>query len=86
MASHLVGPQLKEMMDAYFAGDVRRAARMHQQYNPLFEGLFITSNPVPVKYAMHLKGLCEPTVRLPLVPPTEEERRQIQDLIHRLNI
>jgi 4-hydroxy-tetrahydrodipicolinate synthase len=86
VASHLVGPQLREMMDAFFAGDVRRAARIHQKYHPLFEGLFITSNPVPVKYAMHLKGLCEPTVRLPLVPPTEEQRRHIQDLLHRLNI
>jgi 4-hydroxy-tetrahydrodipicolinate synthase len=86
VASHLVGPQLKEMMDAFFAGDVRRAARLHQQYAPLFEGLFITSNPVPVKYAMHLKGMCESTVRLPLVPPTEAEQRRIRDLLERLNI
>lgn len=86
VASHLVGPQLKEMMDAFFAGDVRRAARLHQQYAPLFEGLFITSNPVPVKYAMHLKGMCESTVRLPLVPPTEAEQRSIRDLLERLNI
>lgn len=86
VASHLVGPQLKEMMDAFFSGDVTRAARLHQRYSPLFEGLFITSNPVPVKYAVHLKGLCEPTVRLPLVPPTEEERRHIENLIHMLEI
>lgn len=86
VASHLVGPQLKEMMDAFFAGDVRRAARLHQQYAPLFEGLFITSNPVPVKYAMHLKGMCESTVRLPLVPPTEAEQRSIRDLLESLNI
>jgi len=86
VASHLVGSQLREMMDAFFAGDVRRAARIHQEYHPLFEGLFITSNPVPVKYALHVKGLCDPTVRLPLVPPTEEERRRIEDLLRRLNI
>src|SRR5690606_12949852 len=78
VASHLVGSQLREVMDAFFAGDVRRAARIHQEYHPLFEGLFITSNPVPVKYALHVKGLCDPTVRLPLVPPTEEERRRIE--------
>lgn len=86
VASHLVGLQLKEMMEAFFAGDVRRAARLHQQYTPLFEGLFITANPVPVKYAMHLKGLCELTVRLPLVPPTEAEQRHIRDLLEKLHI
>lgn len=86
VAGHLVGPQLKEMMEAFFAGDVRRATQIHQRYAPLFEGLFITSNPVPVKYAMHLKGLCEPTVRLPLVPPTEEEQRQIKNLLSMLNL
>jgi 4-hydroxy-tetrahydrodipicolinate synthase len=86
VASHLVGPRLREMMDAFFAGDVRRAAQIHQRYNPLFEGLFITSNPVPVKYAMHLKGLCEPTVRLPLVPPTEAQQSQIKELLRMLNL
>lgn len=76
VASHLVGNELKEMIEAFFAGDHQRALALHQKLLPIFNGLFMTSNPVPLKYAMSLQGWCEPRVRLPLVEMTEQEKAQ----------
>jgi 4-hydroxy-tetrahydrodipicolinate synthase len=77
VASHLVGLEMKEMIDAYLAGDVQKAAKLHQRYQPAFEGIFLTSSPSPLKYALAKKGLINPTVRLPLVEMTENEKQQV---------
>lgn len=66
VASHLVGRQMKEMVNLYLAGQVREAASIHGMLLPLFRTLFITSNPVPVKTALNLVGLNVGGVRQPL--------------------
>lgn len=66
VASHLVGRQMKEMVNLYLAGQVREAASIHRMLLPLFRTLFITSNPVPVKTALNLVGLNVGGVRQPL--------------------
>lgn len=75
VASHVIGKEMKKMMEAFVAGDHQTAALIHQQSLPVFQGLFITANPVPVKYAMAKLNLCEPWVRLPLVEMTEAEKQ-----------
>ncbi|MCH5586279.1 4-hydroxy-tetrahydrodipicolinate synthase [Shimazuella sp. AN120528] len=84
VASHLVGLEMKEMIDAYLAGDVQKAAKLHQRYQPVFEGIFLTSSPSPLKYALAKKGLIHPTVRLPLVEMTEDEKQQVDRWFHEL--
>lgn len=84
VASHLVGLEMKEMIDAYLAGDVQKAAKLHQRYQPVFEGMFLTSSPSPLKYALSKKGLVNPTVRLPLVEMTEKEKQQVECWFHEL--
>lgn len=81
VASHVIGKQMKEMMDAYFAGEVGKAAELHRKYQPVFEGLFMTSSPVPLKYALSEMGIIPPTVRLPLVEMSEEEKAKAQEWI-----
>jgi len=81
VASHIVGPKIKEMIENYLAGKVEAAARLHRELMPVFKGLFITTNPVPVKTAMALKGFQVGSVRLPLVPASEEIRAKIARLI-----
>ncbi|GAB7388277.1 4-hydroxy-tetrahydrodipicolinate synthase [Bacillaceae bacterium] len=81
VASHVVGHEMKEMMQAFAAGDLQKAAAMHRELLPLFEGLFIAPNPVPVKKALQLKGLDVGSVRLPLVPLTAEESDYIASLL-----
>jgi 4-hydroxy-tetrahydrodipicolinate synthase len=84
VASHLVGLEMKEMIDSYFIGDVQKAAKLHQKYQIVFEGIFLTSSPSPLKYALSKKGLVNPTVRLPLVEMTDKEKQQVDKWFYEL--
>lgn len=77
VASHLAGREIREMIEAFVAGDVRGATAMHLRLWPLFKVLFITTNPVPVKAALALAGFDAGSLRLPLVEATPKERDQI---------
>ena len=57
---------VREMTHAYLAGDVERARRIQLSGLPLVRALFSEVNPIPVKEACALMGLCEPNFRLPL--------------------
>lgn len=84
VASHLAGPQMRQMMDDYTAGRVTAAARMHHRLFPLFKGLFLTTNPIMVKAALKLVGFPVGGLRPPLVEATlqqEEAMRQILEQV-----
>ncbi|AFH64178.1 4-hydroxy-tetrahydrodipicolinate synthase [Paenibacillus caseinilyticus] len=80
VASHVVGKQMKQMIEAYLSGDVKQAAKLHGQLLPVFGGLFTFPSPAPVKAALSLKGLPAGGVRLPLVEANEAERKFIASL------
>lgn len=84
VASHLVGTDIRAMVEAYVGGDVQRAAALHAQLYPIFKGLFECPHPVPnpvaVKYALNLRGIQVGGVRLPLVPASEAESQFIRSL------
>lgn len=86
VASHVVGAEMKEMIDAYFGGAPVQAAQIHQKLFPVFKGLFECPqplpNPVAVKYALTLRGLNVGSVRLPLIAATEDEQGFIRDLFN----
>jgi len=85
VASHIAGKQISEMIGAYVAGEVLRAAEIHQALFPVFKGLFECPHPLPnpsaVKYALELRGLKVGSVRLPLIAPTVEEAAFIEALL-----
>ncbi len=68
VASHLVGRQIQRMIQAFVAGRVDEAAALHRALLPLFNALFVTTNPIPLKYALNQVGFTVGTPRLPLVP------------------
>ncbi|MEA2613861.1 MAG: 4-hydroxy-tetrahydrodipicolinate synthase [Chloroflexota bacterium] len=78
VASHLVGPQIRQMIDLIETGDVAAARKIHEALSPLYNALFITSNPIPVKAALEMLGLPAGVPRLPLVPATAEERDRVR--------
>lgn len=86
VASHVVGAEMKQMIDAFFGGAPVQAAQMHQKLFPVFKGLFECPqplpNPVAVKYALTLRGLNVGSVRLPLIAPTEDEQDFIRTLFN----
>src|SRR6266498_2551060 len=72
VASHLAGPRMAEMIEMIQAGDHAAARKIHEDLMPLYGGLFIVSNPIPIKAAMELAGHPVGPPRLPLVPATPE--------------
>ena len=86
VASHLVGHRLGEMIAAHDKGDVEGAAQINRELVPIFEALFITSNPIPLKAALEMVGLPAGPVRLPLVDATKEERDRVSSALAGLGL
>jgi len=86
VASHLVGLQLKQMINDFVAGKVKEAAAMHLYLMPLMKILFVVSNPVPVKYALNQIGFKAGKPRLPLIEPDAKSAAQIKDILKNYKI
>jgi 4-hydroxy-tetrahydrodipicolinate synthase len=86
VASHLVGLQMKDMMDKYLAGKVAEAAAIHRNLMPLVKALFVVSNPVPVKYALNQIGFKVGKPRLPLVEPDARSAELIKETLRNYKI
>jgi len=86
VASHIVGPQLAEMVRAFEAGNVKHARDLHLSLLGVFKALFVTTNPIPVKTAVALLGLISENFRLPLTPANEDVKRHLIAIMneHRL--
>lgn len=86
VASNVVPKLCKELLYKWDQNDVKGALEIHQKLLPLYKALFIESNPIPVKYAMHYLGLCENEIRLPLTEGSDSVKTQIENIITSLSI
>lgn len=78
VASHIVGDQMREMWDAAASGDLDRVREIDAELTPIYEGLSVTTNPIPLKAALELLGLASGRMRLPLVPADAEQRAAVK--------
>ncbi|MDX9958777.1 MAG: 4-hydroxy-tetrahydrodipicolinate synthase [Spirochaetia bacterium] len=69
------------LVHAALAGDILTARAIHVRLLPVMDALFLESNPVPLKAALELDGLCQGAVRLPLVPACEATRTTLARLL-----
>ncbi len=86
VASHLVGKQIKAMINSFLTGQVEKAAEIHRYLLPLVDALFLVSNPIPVKYALNQVGFPVGKPRLPLTEPTEQEATKIMEMVNQYRI
>ena len=84
--THIVGPQVKEMVRRFRDGDSEGARRIHEELAPAYELLGVTTGPIQIKAALNLLGQDVGGLRLPLVEASEEERAQIRDCLERLGV
>lgn len=82
VAAHVIGDEMKAMVNAWFDGDTAQATKWHLDLFPIFKGIFVTSNPVPVKALLNMMGIKVGGVRLPLVKATPVEMKFLKDLIN----
>jgi 4-hydroxy-tetrahydrodipicolinate synthase len=80
VASHIVGPELREIYDAVQAGDLDRAREIDAGLRPIYE-MISQVNPIPVKAALELLGICSCRARLPIVEADEDQRSEIRGVL-----
>lgn len=78
--SHIAGKQMKQMMDAFWSGDLKMALDIHCRLLPVVDALFppSSSNPIPLKAALKLQGFDCGGLRLPLVEANEAETEAVR--------
>ncbi len=67
VAANIIPQDIVAMIDAFESKDLEKARRIHFKMLPLFKALFLETNPVPLKMAMEMLGMCSSEMRLPLV-------------------
>jgi 4-hydroxy-tetrahydrodipicolinate synthase len=78
VATHLAGERMGEMVRSAKDGDLGTARKINDALYPLYKGLFIVSNPIPLKAAMEMAGQPVGDPRLPLVPASDAERETVR--------
>jgi 4-hydroxy-tetrahydrodipicolinate synthase len=84
--THVVGPQVKEMVRTFHSGDHARAKEIDEQLAPAYELLKVVGNPIAIKAALKLSGHDVGGLRLPLVEATEEETERVRSCLERLGV
>jgi len=86
VASNAIGNHIKEMVEAFFAGDTKKAVGINSKILLFFKTIFMTTNPMPIKEAVNLLGHNAGPVRLPLVPLTDKERETLIKVMKELGV
>lgn len=85
VTSNVAPGAVSDMVDAILGGDWKRGRELHYELLPLFRALFIETNPIPVKTAASLLGLCSDEMRLPLIPMEGENLAALQETLDAAN-
>ena len=79
VCGHTVGREIKEMLNAWFSGNSKRALEIHQKLLPVYSGTFRTQGAILTKAALNMMGLPGGFTRLPLVDATEAQKAQLKE-------
>jgi 4-hydroxy-tetrahydrodipicolinate synthase len=81
VASNIAPAAVSDMVRALISGDWDRGRELHYELLPLFRALFLEVNPIPVKAAASLLGLCSDEMRLPLIPMSGENLHKLREVM-----
>ncbi len=80
VASNILPREISDFVNLCQKGDFDRAETLQKQLSPLFNGLFIDTNPLPIKHILNLKGFRAGGYRLPLCETTDENKKKIEEI------
>lgn len=78
VVANIVPADVAKMVEAFEKGDIKQAQALHYKLLPLIKAMFIETNPIPVKTATGLLGLCEPDLRLPLCTMSRQNLEKLR--------
>ncbi|WP_168927352.1 4-hydroxy-tetrahydrodipicolinate synthase [Halobacillus salinus] len=81
VSAHVLGDDMQRLVEAYRSGDIGYAARIHRRLLPKMQAIFSAPSPAPVKAALNQRGVEVGSVRLPLLPLTEEETTDLVNIL-----
>lgn len=80
VVANIVPKDTADLVAAFENGNIAKAKELHFKLLPLIKAIFIETNPIPVKTAMGLMGMCEPGLRLPMCPMAPENLEKLKRL------
>ncbi len=86
VASHLAGPQIRRMIELVHSGDLDGARVVDRSLRPLYDALAVTTNPIPLKYALNLLGHDVGGLRLPLIEVSENEAAEVSRALESMGL
>ena len=86
VSSNVAPRMMADLVAAARAGELAKARELQVRMNALHRLLFVESNPIPVKWALHLMGMFGPEIRLPLTPMTEPNAAKLREELERLSL
>jgi 4-hydroxy-tetrahydrodipicolinate synthase len=86
VASNLVPDRMVALVQAGLAGDFETAEAIEQELSPLFEAEFVETNPIPIKYMLSLKGMCQEVYRLPICELRPENRVRVRTVMETMGL
>ncbi|MFW5786945.1 MAG: 4-hydroxy-tetrahydrodipicolinate synthase [Halanaerobiales bacterium] len=86
VAAHLVGSKMKKMITAFKNGDIYKAQSLNDELCPVFKGVFITTNPIPVKTALNMLGHEVGGLRSPLLELNNSEKQVLKGILENCDL
>lgn len=82
VVANIVPADVASMVEEFEKGNLKKAQEIHFKLIPLIKSMFLETNPICVKTAMELLGMCEPGLRLPLCPMSEDNLKKLKEALH----
>jgi len=79
VASNIIPDEISNMCRLFLEGNILEAMEIHHKFFNFIKTLFIETNPIPIKYAMHIKGFCQPDLRLPLTTLSQDNIEKLKN-------
>lgn len=79
--ANIVPSEVANIVNAFMEGNLQKARSLHYKLLPLVKAMFIETNPIPVKTAMGMMGLCLPDLRLPMCAMEESNRLKLEGVL-----
>ena len=86
VTANVAPADMAALIDAWDAGDVGKARQLHYKLYPLFQALFLETNPIPVKHAVALMGKAAAELRLPLCAMSQENLEKLTQVMKNLRL
>lgn len=81
VVANIIPADVKAMVDSFLKGDINRARQLHYKMLKLIKAIFMETNPIPIKTAMGILGMCEPLLRLPMCEMDEKNVPKLKEVL-----